>query len=961
MRRTSVTGVCILLVLAAACVAQTTRPWTQLSLSTAQVDAFRKANAEADGRGVVVAVLDTGVDMGVVGLTKTPAGEVKVIDAQDFSGEGDIEIARATWNETNDKIVRYGKDNAPEWYTPPPAEQRPTGTTVWFGVLKEEAFKNTSVSDVNDNGRKDDAFGACVISRDDGNDDDVVCYIDGDGDRDFSNERPLKNYKLNYDTFTFAREKKEKQDILLTCAVNILVRQRKIALHFDDGGHGTHVAGIATGHRIQGQEGFDGVAPGAKVISLKIGNNRLAGGATTSGAMQKAFEYAAKFAREHNVQVVCNLSYGVGSKREGDSDIDKFLDTLLRDNPYLIVCTSAGNEGPGLSSVGTPAAADAAISVAALLAADTARDVSGVQIPTAQVMGFSSRGGELDKPDIATPGLMTSTVPRWNRRGDFWGGTSMASPYAAGLCALLVQHVQAKTSAPARADWVKAALKNTADGVPGFTALDYGAGQPNIVKAAEAAVALAVRCKDDPLYAFKVSTESPMGPEGSGPAAYWRSPYFPADRPQSFTIEPLFVPEADAAKITEFSKRLSLRCNADWCKLLQDQIYFRDRQSATVRVQYDPAKLKEPGLYVATVEGLDGDTVALRLLNTIIVPHRAAPDDGYRVRIENQTVEGSKVRRHFIAVPTGASAMHVTLRAEEGKPSTAGIIHVHKPDGRYISEYPGCRLDTKNDKREARFTVSKELEPGVWELPVTSAKADETSVYSLEVRFDGVLADPEEIGDLSAAPGATPTGSVRLLNVFDRPTTVTMEGRIEGYRKTETKKLTTDEDAGTFSIAFTSAVSGARIRIKVSDEDYEKLTDAAVTVFDAGGQAIVQEGLNEPELTIHVDNPQPEADSTTCKLEVRPAFAIPNIDNTAEFEIRLDYLYKEPVNVAVKRGGNAQITLYPGIEAELSYTLDDLPPKAPDGTATVGYIRAIERGAKQPVAEVEIVGKKDGN
>ena len=957
MRHIVFAPLCVLL-MTNACAAQADLPWTQLSLSTCQVDAYHKANPKIDGRGVVIAVLDTGVDMGVAGLQKTTTGEVKVVDVQDFSTQGDVEIIRVTWNKAGDKIIHYAKDGSPELYTPPPANQRPTGTTVWFGILKEKAFKNSAVPDVNDDGDKDDSFGLCVVSMDDGTDDDAVCYIDTDGDRDFSDERPLRNYKLDFDTFTFAREKKEKQIIPLTCALNIFVRQHKVVLHHDDGGHGTHVAGIAAGFRILNQDGFNGVAPGAKVISMKIGQNCLAGGATTTGSMKKAFEYAARYAREHDVTVVCNLSFGIGSMREADSDIDKFVDKLLRANPYLVICTSAGNEGPGLSSVGTPAAANAAISVAALYAADTARDVRGVQIPHAQLTWFSSRGGELDKPDIATPGMITSTVPRWERGGDFWGGTSMASPYAAGMCALLSQHLREKAGVSPRADWIKAALKGTAAPVDGYTPLDYGAGQPNMVKAASMIETLAAKSGDDPLYTFNVTTESPLAVDASGPAAYWRSTYFPTDRPQVFTIKPVFVPQADAAAITAFSKRLTLRSDAEWCKLLQDQIYFRDKQSAKVRVEYDAEKLTEPGMYVATVEGLDGDTVALRLVNTIIVPHQVIPKNVYRVKLDGQTVDGWKINHHFFAVPVGASAMHLTLRAIDGKPSTARAWLIHRPDGRTAGRYYPLRLDTKNDRHEASYTISKELEPGVWEIPIGSAKMDETSAYSLEVRFDGITAEPMVVSDLSSSPGSMPSGSVTLLNLFERPTTVTTSGKIEGYRKTVTKELTPDDDTAKITLAFTQEIEAARIRIEVSDKDYGKFTDCAVNVLDGSGKAIGQNGLSEPILTLNIANPEPDSDSVSCTLEIRPAFAEPNVEDSAEFDIKIDYLYTDQINIVVERDGNSQLALYPGIPAEMSFDLDRTPPDAPDGTSTIGYIRAVERGAKKPIVEIEINEKE---
>jgi len=952
MPRTSI-AVLSFLTCANLCIAQTAPPWSQLSLSTCNVDAYRQVHPTGDGRGIVIAVLDTGVDMSIPGLQKTTTGQIKVIDVQDFSGEGDVAIRRAIWNAAKDRIVHYAKDGSPELFVPPPAALRPDGTTVWFGRLEEKAFKNSSVSDLNANGRRDDVFGICVISRDDGTDNDALCFVDTDADRDFSEEKPLKNYKLAYDTFTFARRKKEKQIEPVTLSLNVFIKKKKVVLHFDDGGHGTHVAGIAAGHDIQGQKGFDGVAPGAKVISLKIGNNKLAGGATVTGSKKRAFEYAARFAREHNVTVVCNLSYGIGSIREGHSAIDRFLDKLLRRNPGLIVCVSAGNDGPGLSSVGTPAAAKSVISAAALLAVDTARDVLGIKIDVPQLTQFSSRGGELAKPDVATPGMTTSTVPRWNQRGDFFQGTSMASPYATGLCALLAQHLRDQGIVP-RADRIKQALKASADPVPGFTALDYGAGVPNIVKAIRVVEALAKQRANDPLYALDVSTDCPLAVDGKGRAVYWRSTYFPTDRPQVFTIKPVFAPTTDADRIADFSKRLILHSNADWCTTQQEQIYLRGEQSTRVRVEYDPAKLKTPGLHVAEITAVADGWPILHLVNSIVVPYRVGPENGYKLLLENQTVSGWKVHRYFVEVPTGASAMHLTLKAVEGKPGTAQMYYVFGPNGRKVGRRYPLRIDTHSGRLESRHTVSKELTPGVWELPITCTRADETSTYDMEVRFDGVQAPESIVADLKGKAGHLPNGKVTVTNVFDRPVRLKTSGRIEGYRKSLNKKLTPDDDVANISLPLTSDIRAVRVRIDVSDEDYAKFTDCAVNVYDSNGKAIVRDGLSEPTLTLTVKNPDPAAKSTTCKLQIQPAFTQPNVEDAASFKIKIDYLYVQPVGINVTRGDRPDVTLYPGIPTELSYELSSRPPEAPKGMTRIGYIRATRQATKQRIIDIEI-------
>src|SRR3989441_5376691 len=85
---------------------------------------------------------------------------------------------------------------------------------------------------------------------------------------------------------------------------------------FDTGGHGTHVAGIAAGHNLFNVTGFDGVAPGAQLLGLKIAN-AARGGISVTGSMQRAMEYAARYAQQRNMPLVLNLSFGVGNEVEG--------------------------------------------------------------------------------------------------------------------------------------------------------------------------------------------------------------------------------------------------------------------------------------------------------------------------------------------------------------------------------------------------------------------------------------------------------------------------------------------------------------------------------------------------------------------------------------------------------------------------------------------------------------------
>ncbi len=928
-------------------------PWTQLSLSTCGVDKFHREHPDIDGRGVVIAILDTGVEMGVSGLRTTSTGDVKVIDVRDFTGEGDVSIAEIKYDTAKGCFVHTDEDGTPVEYRFKDYDKQPKGSKFWFGVLDEERFANSEVSDINDNGQGDDEFAVLVVAPPSAGDDDAVVYVDTNSNRDWSDDKPLQNYHVKFDSFQFAREKKERQVAPMTFSLNVYLEEKRVSFHFDDGGHGTHVAGIASGYRINGQADFNGVAPGAKVISLKIGHGTLAGGATVTGSKKKAFEYAAQYAIDHKVPVVCNLSYGIGSEMEGQSDIDQFLDRLCLTHPNLSVFSSAGNEGPGLSTIGTPTAASAVISIGALLAADSARDVMGFNLKGPQVAPFSSRGGELGKPNIAVPGWSTSTVPHWNRKGDFWSGTSMAGPYAAGMGAVMISGVMQKyPNVEPRGSWVKSALEQSAKPIEGFTALDYGAGIPDLTHACEVYTQLVSTLAEDILYDFDVSTTSPLAPGGSGPAAYWRSPYYPNDRSQIFTIRPRFIPRAEAEAVAAFSKQYQIKSDADWCKPRQEQVYFRSEQSATVRVDYDTSKLTQPGLYVATVSGVAEGQVGFRLVNTIAIPYTFGTQNVYQLALNDQQVNGWQVQRYFIAVPAGAGAMHLRLSAVEGKKAELRAYQLYKPDGSAIENRP-FGLDTTNQKTEARWTITDELEPGVWELCLLDRRPDEAAHCNLEVRFSGVQAEPAQISSWGHTAGQMPGGGFSLLQQFEFPVPVKAEGTIEGFQMSSDQNLTPQNDTATRSITFNPEISAVRIECEFSKADYAKFTDVSLNVFDAKGSAIAKEGMTYRKVEMKVDNPSPDASGVNCNLEIKPAFALEDEGVSATAKVKLTYMYKNPIEIKV----TGSPMLYPGIASRFRFNLENTPPQTPNGTVTVGSIQINNSGSGDNVITIPIEKK----
>ena len=205
----------------------------------------------------------------------------------------------------------------------------------------------------------------------------------------------------------------------------------------DDNGHGTHVAGIivASGSRknIGGSNDASGVAPGAMIHMLKVCDN---GGLCFEDDILAALLYA-----KNNLQFnVVSISLG-NPEFEGCDDelVAALLNDLAKGN--VLVFAAAGNDG---GPIQMPACGTRVIAVGAV-------DKNG------KVQPWSNKGDELD---ILAPGVSILSLAPCSSISCEEGyatksGTSMATPMAAGIAALLF-------SMKATAVQVKAAIYATA-------------------------------------------------------------------------------------------------------------------------------------------------------------------------------------------------------------------------------------------------------------------------------------------------------------------------------------------------------------------------------------------------------------------------------------------------------------------------------------------------------------------
>ncbi|MCX8009823.1 MAG: S8 family serine peptidase, partial [Ignavibacteria bacterium] len=269
--------------------------FSAISLSTCKVDKFLSEHPNFDGRGTIIIIVDTGLDFNVPGLQKTSTGETKIIDVQDFTGQGDVFVNEVELKEIGLQGIEQLK-------------LKPIDGKYFKGYFEEKIFQNSNsgLKDINGNGKSDDKFGFVVFKANDKGEVFDVVFIDTNLDNNLLDEKPIRNYKEKFDVLEFQmKDKNDKAPI--SFGINIFLQERRVSFFFDDGGHGTHVAGIAAGYRINDQDGYNGIAPGVQLIGLKIGNNNLAGGSSVTLSMFKAYEYANKISREKKVPVIVNM------------------------------------------------------------------------------------------------------------------------------------------------------------------------------------------------------------------------------------------------------------------------------------------------------------------------------------------------------------------------------------------------------------------------------------------------------------------------------------------------------------------------------------------------------------------------------------------------------------------------------------------------------------------------------
>ncbi|NOX19526.1 MAG: S8 family serine peptidase [Chlorobi bacterium] len=868
---------------------------TFLALEPTGVAEFHRTNPEYDGRGTIVFVLDTGVDMGVPGLTTTSTGEVKVIDVQDFTGEGDVEYYEADTDEEDGVNYFINEDEDLKVAGAGKLSLTSVDDEYFIGALKEKMLQNSGshAGDLNGNDKNDDVYVFVTFQAKIDTSDFWVVYLDTNGNGDLSDEKPLRNYKINHDSFTIDNETSLPP---FTMALNIFPEENKVVFFFDDGAHGTHCAGIATGNKIGGAD-FYGVAPGANVIGLKLGNNNFAGGATVTGSMKKAFEYFANYASQTDKPCIVNMSFGIGSEIEDRAAIEDYLKELTKENPYIYISTSNGNEGPGISTTGMPASTSAIFSSGAILTRSVGTDMYGVEINRDLILHFSSRGGEVMKPDVVSPGASASTIPNFMPRDRMWG-TSMASPYSAGVMSLLLSAMsQEYPDVKIPAQLLYKAMREGAVKMKNYDALDQGGGYINVVNSFKILKKYVDSGELKKFETYTISSFAPNMPKSKAPALYIRNGnYLTGNEKYSFSVK-----RNNFIDKKKFYRILSIKSDSDWLKPIQTKVHFRNDQTVRVDVLFDKSKMSEPGLYNGVITAYRTDkskTPEFSMMATVVIPYQFNSDNNYKVSFRGKKVGVGELNRYFIDIPAGASTMKIKMSSDE-KTYTDVWYHLHKPNG----EGAGIKRLLSNEDDDSVEKEYFNMEPGVWELDVMGLFiASGESTYNLAVSFEGL--QTLTTSDLNETHNI-----IRMVNNYNSVYSYMLGGTILGYKETVAANVKSYEH---YAIPFVLRKDEAQktFDVKLSKEDFNKVTDYALMIYDEDGKAVAIGGLSYKEGSVSIKNTF-DADSTNLKFVMIPAFT--NDDDELLAHVTISSELKQSSSFKVTVDGRNRASFYPGV------------------------------------------------
>ncbi|UZJ51089.1 hypothetical protein CBS101457_000409 [Exobasidium rhododendri] len=472
---------------------------------------------------------------------------------------------------------------------------------------------------------------------------------------------------------------------LLTYSVNVLTDDIDIeqaykspkgnavalSLVVTSGSHATHVAGIVGANREDDQV-KSGVSKGCEIISMKIGDTRL-GSMETQQALLRAAQ--ALIASDCDI---ANMSFGE-SGAFGVEDKGAFAETLrdyvVRKKDILFI-SSAGNNGPAISTVGQPGGTTTGVlSIGAYVDAGAMQEAEYALVEEnvpSSVTTWCSRGPSADGSkgvDVYAPGAAVTSIPRYCLQATMLAnGTSMSSPNACGAIALLLSGMK-KEEIPITAARVYKAIRATAKDVNDDMSVPF----IQVDKAWDYLVAHKDRPDQDA--EFRVSVIPPgkvPGRAGTTERGIYIREKQSAYRLNQYnvTVQPTFKTIGETERAYDLQLPVTLIASEPWIKT--PQYLFLGGNGRTFEVRVDATQLP-PGLHSATISGYDSDTPGRKLFDVPVTVAKPVLLDGPTFELPSLQLSKGKVDRRFIAVPEGATWAELRLKSTKHQVPGASV------------------------------------------------------------------------------------------------------------------------------------------------------------------------------------------------------------------------------------------------------------------------------------------------
>lgn len=676
--------------------------------------AFLSKYPTYDGRDIVIAILDSGIDPGVPGLQKTSTGKVKVIERFDCSGCGDVNTSTVVkpedgyitgltgrrmkipndWKNPNG-TYRIGVKNAFDLYPDRlkdrikaeyKKKQWDEGHRKTVSDLNRKLAKFESQQQNNNNPNENEKFEKedleakldvlnnldkkncdsgpvydCILFHDG---EKWLCCVNTSDDNDLSQCPLLGEYSITHEYLPLT-----KQDSL-NFSINVHEKGDVLELVGVCSSHGTHVASIAAAYFPDSPE-QNGLAPGAQVISLTIGDGRL-GSMETGTALIRAMIKIIELKQKMNIHVI-NMSYGEHAHWVDTGRIGDLVNEIV--NKYGVIwVSSAGNSGPALGTISTPSDIndEPIISVGAYVSPEmmVAEYAMRQKLPGAPYT-WSSRGPTLDGGvgvHLCAPGGAITSVPNFTLRySQLMNGTSMAAPNCAGAIGILLSGL-IQQGLPYSPYLVRKALENTASFIDGIEIPAQGAGLMQVEKAFDFLVSYHDIQERDVRFQLQCGSCNSKG-------IYLRTKTNTSKHTFKVSVDPHFLNEDEVLPETKinFNMKLVLTCSSSFVEFPKHLDLSNFTRMFAVNI--DTSSLEE-GLYCNFINAYDVNCIAkgpvFKIPITVIQP-REITEPKFTVKYNSVPFKSNTIKRHYYVVPNMATWAVLKLTSNED--SGRFVIH----------------------------------------------------------------------------------------------------------------------------------------------------------------------------------------------------------------------------------------------------------------------------------------------